>query len=138
MARVPRPPELEPPVEVLKLVGSPRPEETDGAVYHVYLDLSRKLTAAEQCAAAASPLRSPAGWVQVAADRKHLVVTETTIEKVGQHQDSFKEIVSNIATEGDEYRKRAVEARRSADAESSARQAEHARRREAAKQIKFD
>ena len=135
--RVPRSPDLEPPAQVLKLVGSPRPEETAAPSYSVHLELSRKLTAAEQDAAAA-PLRSPAGRVQVGTDKKHLVVAETTIEQVGQHRDSLKAIVSKIATDGEEYRKRAVEERRSAHAEDNARQAEHARRQEAAKQIKFD
>jgi hypothetical protein len=86
----------------------------------------------------AQPLKSPAGWVLVDADKGHLVVTETTIEKVGQHQDSLREMVSKIATEGEEYRKRAVEAQRAAADEETARQEERARRREAAKKINFD
>lgn len=138
MVRVPRPPDLEPPAEVLKLVGTPRPEETDAQAYDVYLDLSRKLTDSEQDAAAQLQPYSPAGWVHVGHDVKHLVVTDTTIEKVAQQRDALVEIVSKIAAEGEEYRKRAVEAQRLADEENSAREAERARRREAAKEIKFD
>ncbi|MGO9035239.1 hypothetical protein [Mycobacterium sp.] len=140
MARVLRPPDLAPPVEVLKLIGTPRVEETDAQSYDVYLPLCRKLTAGEQDASAALGVaaKSPAGWVHVADDQKHLVVAQTTIEKVGQHQDSFKEIVSRIAAEGEEYRKHAAEAQRSADDKEGARQAERTRREEAAKTIKFD
>ena len=133
-----RPPSLQPPVEVLKLIGPAQVEATDAPSYSVFLELSRKLTAAEQDAAAASLLKSPAGWVRVHSDLKHLVVTETTIEKVGKHQDALKEIVSKIATEGEEHRKRAVEARHAADTKARASQAERVRRQEAAKTVKFD
>jgi hypothetical protein len=39
---------LEPPTEELKLIGTPRIEETDEPVYSVHIELSRKLTAGEQ------------------------------------------------------------------------------------------
>src|ERR1700746_3534963 len=114
--RVPEP-NLEPPIEELKLIGTPRIEETDEPVYSVHIELSRKLTTSEQdyVAGWGTPPRSPAGWVKIERDLTHLTVTETTIEKVGQHRDSLREIVSKIAVEGEEYRKRAVEARRPAD-----------------------
>lgn len=132
--------DLERPVEELKLLGSPRVAETDKDFYEVYLPLSRELTAGEAYAAAAhvSPAKGPAGGVRVASDRKHLVIRDTTIEKIAEHRDSFREIVSKIATEGEEYRKSAVEAQRSATDEKSAREAERERRREAAKKVKFD
>jgi hypothetical protein len=133
-------PNLERPVEVLKLFGSPRPEETDAQAYDVYVDLSRELTEPEQDAAAAlaGEAYSPAGWVHVGDDQRHLVVAATTIEKVGQHQDSLKEIVSKIAANGEERRKQAVKDRDAADDDFYVRQAERTRRREAAKGIKFD
>jgi hypothetical protein len=58
-------PNLNPPIEVLKLLGSPRPEETDAQAYDVYIALSRRLTEPEQDAAAAlaGVAKSPAGWV---------------------------------------------------------------------------
>ncbi len=134
------PPNLDPPTEVLKLIGSPQVEETDKESYKVSLPFSRELTAGEQDAAAAlaGPAESPAGLVRVDHDANHLVVTDTTIEKVAQHRDSLVEIVSKIAAEGEEYRKRAVDAQRKADEDHDARQAERARRRDAAKEIKFD
>jgi hypothetical protein len=67
-----------------------------------------------------------------------LTVTNTTIEKVGQHRDSLRKIVSNIAAEGEKYRKRAVEARHQAGEEGEARQAERERRKDLANEIKFD
>jgi hypothetical protein len=132
---------LEPPTEELKLIGTPRIEETDQSVYSVHIELSRKLTLPEQDAVKGSsgaPPRSPAGWVKIAADMRHLTVTETTIEKVAQHRDSLREIVSKIAAEGEEYRKRAVEARRQAAEEGEGRQAERVRRTNLANEIKFD
>ena len=133
-------PNLEPPSEELKLIGTPRIEETDEPVYSVHIELSRKLTAGEQVYVAGwgTPPRSPAGWVKIDRDLGHLTVTETTIEKVGQHRDSLREIVSKIAAEGEEYRKRAVEARHQAGEEDEARQAERARRKNLADGIKFD
>jgi len=98
----------------------------------------RELTAGEQDAAARLRPNSPAGSVHAGDDAKHLVVTETTIEKVAQHRDSFVEIVSKIAAEGEQYRQRAIADQRKADEEHDARQAERARRRDAAKEIKFD
>src|SRR5271165_408666 len=124
-------PNLEQPTEELKLIGTPRIEETDEPVYSVHIELSRKLTAGEQDYVAGwrtMPPRSPAGWVKIDSDLRHLTVTETTIEKVGQHGDSLREIVSKIAAEGEEYRKRAIEVRGQADEEEKVRQAERARR----------
>ncbi len=60
------------------------------------------------------------------------------VEKVGQHRDSLRKIVSKIAAEGEKYRKRAVEARHQAGEESEARQAERERRKDLANEIKFD
>ena len=133
-------PNLEPPTEELKLIGTPRIEETDEPVYSVHIELSRKLTAGEQdyVAGWGTLPRSPAGWVKIERDLRHLTVTNTTIEKVGQHRDSLRKIVSNIAAEGEKYRKRAVEARHQAGEEGEARQAERERRKDLANEMKFD
>lgn len=131
---------LEPPIE-LKLVGTPQIEETDHSVYSVNIELSRKLTLPEQDAVKGSsgaPPGSPAGSVKISSDLRHLTVTETTIEKVAEHRDSLREIVSTIAAEGEEYRKRAVEARRQAAEEGEGRQAERVRRKSLADEIRFD
>ena len=79
-------PNLEPPTEELKLIGTPRIEETDEPVYSVHIELSRKLTAGEQdyVAGWGTPPRSPAGWVKIERDLRHLTVTNTTIEKVNR------------------------------------------------------
>ena len=71
-------PNLEPPTEELKLIGTPRIEETDEPVYSVHIELSRKLTAGEQdyVAGWGTPPRSPAGWVKIERDLRHLTVTE--------------------------------------------------------------
>jgi hypothetical protein len=132
-------PGSEPPTQELKIIGKPRIEETDEPAYSVHIELSRKLTLAEQDAVAGSsvPIRSPAGWVKIYPDRRHLTVTETTIEKVAQHQDSFREIVSKIAAQGEENRKRAVEAKRRADETDRANEEERARRRKLADEIDF-
>jgi hypothetical protein len=129
--------DLEPPVEELKLLGNPHVQDTDGEYYEVYLPLSRQLTGPEQDAAA-QPAKSPAGWVHVHDDVQHLVVDQTTIESVGQHQDWFKKFVSTIATRGEEIRQQAFDAQRQKDDVASALDAERARRRDAAKTIKFD
>jgi|SRR5271165_3236931 len=145
---LPPPPGLEPPAGELKLEGSPRVEETDNESYKVFLPLSRELTAFEQDAAAvwAKPNAHPASWVRqellgaihVDRDARHLVVTDTTIEKVAEYSYLLVGIVSKIAAEGEQYRQRAVADKRKADEEHDARQAERARRRDAAKEIKFD
>lgn len=132
---------LEPPIEKLKLVGTPQIEETDQSVYTVHIELSRKLTLPEQDAVKGSsgaPPGSPAGSVKIASDLRHLIVAETTIEKVAQHRDSLRQIVSKIATEGEEYRKRAIETRRQAAEEGAGRQAERVRRKNLANEITFD
>ena len=132
---------LEPPTEELKLIGSPQIEETDAPVYDVHLHLSRRLTLGEQDYAGRwqhSPVPSPAGAVYLDPDMKRLTVAHTTIERVAEHLASFTEIVSNIVTEGELYRKRAVEERRQADDEDEARNAERTRRKNLANEIKFD
>ena len=132
-------PGLEPPTQELKIIGKPRVEETDDARYSVSVQLSRKLTLAEQDAATGSsvPLRSPAGWVEIDPDLKHLTITDTTIEKVAEHVDSLREIVSKIASEGEEYRKGAVWAKRQANETDKANETERARRRKLADEIDF-
>ena len=132
-------PNLQQPIEVLKLLGSPRVEETDAEVYDVYLGLSRTLTEPEQDAAAAlgGAAKNPAGFVHLGDDQKHLVVEATTIEKVGQQRDSLKDLVSKIAADGEERRLRAVQDRLAADEDETGRQAERMRRRETAKGIHF-
>jgi hypothetical protein len=126
----------------LKLLGNPRYQGTDAEHYDVCIPFSRKLTAAEQDAVEATrlsqPLRSPAGLVCVDHDQKHLVVKDTTLERVQEHAESLKKIVSAIAAEGEEYRKRAVEAKSRADKQHDARQAEFQRRSNLARKIKFD
>ena len=133
-------PDLNPPTEELKIIGKPRIEETNSASYSVQLDLSRKLTAGEYDAVAAwaTPAGSPAGLVSVDQDLKHLTVGQTTIEKVAEHRDSLREIVSRIAAQGEEYRKRAIDARREADEVANANEAERARRKKLAQEINFD
>jgi hypothetical protein len=138
-------PGLEPPTQELKIIGKPRIEETDEPHYSVQLELSRKLTPSEQDAAGMWTSRtgdrrtthSPAGPVSVDSDMKHLRITMTTIEKVAQHSDSLREIVSKIAAEGEEYRKRAVEAKRQAVERDKANQEERARRKKLADEIDF-
>lgn len=132
--------DLNPPSVELKVIGTPQIEETDSMLYSVQLELSRKLTAGEYAAVAAweNPARSPAGWVSVDQDLGHLTVARTTIEMVAEHRDSLRGIVSRIATEGEEYRQRAIRTHREADEAAAAHEAEQVRRRKLAEQITFD
>ena len=116
-------------------------EETDQPAYDVHLELSRTLTPGEHDAVNAWPsqgIKSPAGWVHLRSPAKHLTVGQTTIEKVAEHVDFFKDLVAKIAAEGEEYQKRADEAQRQADEQERALQTERARRRDLAAKIKFD
>jgi hypothetical protein len=136
-----RGPSLEPPIEQLKLLGPPRVQETDEPAYEVYLQLSRMLTPGEHDAFNAwqtHGIKSPAGWVHPGSDGKHLTIRQTTIEKVADCQDFFKDLVAKIAAEGAEYRNRAVEEQRRAADADKARETERARRRNLAKGINFD
>ena len=80
----------------------------------------------------------PAYDVHLRPTAKHLTVGQTTIEKVAEHVDFFKDLVAKIAPEGEEYQKRADEAQRQADEQESARREEQVRRRALAAKIKFD
>jgi hypothetical protein len=83
--------------------------------------------------------RRPAGPVYIGDDLKSLTIIRTTIERVAKHRDFFRaEIVSKIATEGDEFRKRAIEAGRQADEERQRRRAGRVRRENLAAGIIFD
>lgn len=124
-------------METLKLLGTPRVEDSDEPTYGVLLPLSRPLTTGERDAATAFALTSPAGQVFVADDFQHPVVADTTIEKIAEHREALQDLVAKIAADGEGYRKRAGEAQRTASDAESARQAERQRRQETAKTIHF-
>jgi hypothetical protein len=134
-------PDLEPPTQELKIIGSPEIEVSDKPQYSVHLRLSRKLTLAERDGIDGwvSFAPSPAGAVYVDPDNKRLTVTNTTIEQVAEHRDYFQaQIVSKIVADGEEYRMQAVESRRQAAETAKSNEQELARRRKLAEEISFD
>lgn len=133
-------PNLDPPIEQLKIVGTPRVQETDEPFYKVQLELSRELTVSEHEALAglSLPLYTPAGVVYVAKDLQRLTVIQTTIELVAEHREAFKGIVARIAAEGEARRQEAVKARRKAGEITGARRIERARRRSLAAETTFE
>ena len=134
-------PGLEPPTQELKIVGTPeiQDEHTNADHYRVRLKLSRKLTPPEQDAGGHAAFTSTVGAVSVdRSDMQHLIINDTTIEKVAQHGgEYFGQFLQDIVRKGEDVRLRTIEARKAAEAKARADEEERARRRKLAGETDF-